>query len=419
MKHIVLLLIFSTGMFTSNSFSQETKKIDQLLFSGQYAEAIPLLEQLVQKDTTNSKLYFRLGKAYQNLNKNSLAKNNYQKAYQLDPNATATLLNLSSCLFSLGNYPDAEKKLIEAKSTNPNNYQIGILLAKTYAIQNKHQKSLEIYQELQVKDSLNPYIYKQIGNLKKKKDDFIGSLEAYLKAYKLNPKDISVLTHTIQLYYEMTAYQQALGIANKGLSIYPNNSLLLKKKAQVLIGLEWYDNALTILKDLKQNKQLSLVENKQLGICYMQTKQYKQAINSFSDCGQTFDKDPIINFYNGICCTRLEQNEKGITYFENAIEYITPSIEAAMHLHLAKAYVTTHQFKKGVEAYKKHLELSDKDPAVYYEMATAYEEFGNNKDKALAYYTKFIQQSANKDEPKYVYAKSRILHIKENIHFKK
>ncbi|MBI9059069.1 MAG: tetratricopeptide repeat protein [Labilibaculum sp.] len=419
MKHIILLFLFCTGMCATQSFSQKTQKVDQLLFSGQYTEAIPLLEQMVQKNDMNSKLYFRLGKAYQFLNKNSLAKDNYQKAYKIDPNSTATLINLSGCLYALGNYPDAEKILIEAKSKSPNNYQIGMLLAKTFAIQNKHQKSLEIYLELNKQDSLNPYIFKQIGSLKKKKLDYIGSLAAYLKAHELNPKDLSVLTHIIQLYYEMTAYQQALAIANKGLDTYPDNSLLLKKKAQVLIGLEWYENALTILEDLKQNKQLSLAENKQLGICFMQTKQYKQAIESFSDCGQTFEKDPMINFYNGVCYARLEQHEKGIAYLENSIFYITPSIKAAMYLHLAKSYGTTRQFKKAIDNYKKHLELDDKDPNVYYEIATTYEEFGDNKDKALAYYTMFIQKSTDKDDDKYVYAKSRILHIKEKIHFQK
>ena len=419
MKHIILLLLFCTGMCATQSFSQKTQKVDQLLFSGQYTEAIPLLEQMVQKDNANSKLYFRLGKAYQFLNKNSLAKDNYQKAYKIDPNSTATLINLSGCLYALGNYPDAEKILIEAKSKSPNNYQIGILLAKTFAIQNKHQKSLDIFLELNERDTLNPYIYKQIGSLKKKKLDYIGSLAAYLKAHKLNPKDLSVLTHIIQLFYEMAGYQQALEMANKGLDTYPGNSLLLKKKAQVLIGLEWYENALSILKELKQNKQLSLAENKQLGICYMQTKQYEQAIKSFYDCGETFEKDPMINFYNGVCYARLEQHKKGITYLENAIFYVTPTIEAAMHLYLAKSYGTTRQFQKAIDAYKKHLELDDKDPNIYYEIATTYEEFGDNKDKALAYYTMFIQKSTDKDDDKYVYAKSRILHIKEKIHFQK
>ncbi len=419
MKHIILLFLFCTGMCISPSFSQKTGKIDQLLFSGQYSDAIPLLEQLIQKDTTNRKIYFQLGKAYQYLNKNNLAKNNYQKAYELDPNSTPTLINLSSCLFSLGNYPDAEKMLLEAKSKTLNNYQLGVLLAKTYAIQNKYQKSLEIYQELNKLDSLNPHILKQIGSLKKKKQDFIGSLASYLKAHELNPKDLSVLTHIIQLYYQMTGYQQALEIANKGLNTYPGNSLMLKKKAQVLIGLEWYDNALSILKDLKNRKQLSSIENKQLGICYMQTKQYEQAIKAFADCGEIYEKDPMINFYNGVCFARLEQQEKSITYLENAIFYVTSPIEASMHLYLAKSYVSTRQFKKAIASYKMHLELDDQNPDVYYEIATTYEEFGDNKDKALIYYTKFIQKSTDKGDDKYSYAKSRILRIKENIHFLK
>jgi len=400
-------------------FCQKTQKADQLLFSGQYTEAIPLLLQMVKKDSLNSTLYFRLGKAYQDLNQNNLAIKNYQKANKTNPNSVATLLNLSSCLYSSGNYPKAEEELVRLQQIDSNNYQANLLLAKTYSVQNKYQESLDIYTKLNQQDSLNPYIHKQMGNLKKRMQNFIGSLASYLKAHDLNPNDLSVLVHIIQQFYEMAAYQQALGYANKGLDTFPNNNMLLKKKAQVLIGLGWYENALTILKDLKARKQLSAAENKQLGICYMQTRQYEQALTAFTNCGPGFEKDPMVNFYTGVCYARLEQHEKGIKFLEDALFYVTPEIKASMHLYLAKSYGITRQFEKSVDSYKKYFEMDNTNPDILYEIATTYEEYGENKNKALAYYSKFIQQSEDKEDPKYEYAKSRILHIKENIHFEK
>jgi tetratricopeptide (TPR) repeat protein len=401
------------------SFSQKTTKIDQLLFSEQYAEAIPLLNEMLAKDSTDSELFFRLGNAYKRLDQDMKAIENYTKAKQLNPNSTAILLNLSSCLFSSGNYPKAEQELVRLQQLYPNNHSVNLLLAKTYSIQNKFQQSLDIYSKLNKQDSLNPNIYKQIGSLKRRMQNFIGSLDAYTKANKLNPNDLSVIVHIAQQLYEMAAYQQALDYISNGLNTFPDNIILLKKKAQVLIGLQWYDNALSILKDLKANHQLTASENRQLGICYMQTRQYEAALKAFNDCGPTFEKDPMINFHTGICYARLDQHEKGIKYLEDALFYITPPIEASIHLFLAKSYGANRQFEKAVESYKKHFEMDNTNPDILYEIATTYEEFGKNKDKALTYYTKFIQQSLNKDDPKYEYAKSRILLIKEHIHFEK
>lgn len=419
MKQFALLLLLSIVINIPASFSQKTTKADELLFSGQCAEAIPLLNEMVKKDSTNSKLYFRLGKAYQLLDQDMKAIENYTKAKQLNPNSTATLLNLSSCLYSSGNYPNAEQELVKLQQLDPNNYSVDLLLAKTYSVQNKYQESLDIYSKLNKQDSLNPNIYKQIGSLKRRMQNFIGSLDSYMKANELNPNDLSVIVHITQQLYEMAAYQQALAYITNGLNTFPNNIILLKKKAQVLIGLEWYDNALTILKELKTDNQLSKAEHKQLGICYMQTRQYEDALKAFAGCGQTFEKDPMINFHTGICYARISQHEKGIKFLENALFYITPPIEASIHLFLAKSYGATRQFEKAVISYQNYFEMDNTNPDILYEIATTYEEFGSNKDNALNYYTQFIQQTNDKDDPKYEYAKSRILHIKENIHFEK
>jgi hypothetical protein len=56
---------------------------------------------------------------------------------------------------------------------------------------------------------------------------------------------------------------------------------------------------------------------------------------------------------------------------------------------------------------------------ILYEIATTYEEFGDNKKKALKYYSQYINQTEDVGGERYEYAKSRILHIKEKIHLEK
>ncbi len=419
MKQFLILVLLSAAINIPTCFSQKITKVDQLLFSERYSEAIPLLIDMIKKDSTNSRLYFALGTAYQRLDKNLEAIENYTKSKQLNPNSSATLINLSSCLYSSGNYPKAEQELVKLQQLDSNNYSVDLLLAKTYSVQNKYQQSLDIYTKLNQKDSLNPDIHKQIGNLKRRMQNFIGSLASYIKANELNPNDLSVIVHIAQQFYDMAAYQQALSYASNGLKVFPGNIMLQKKKAQILIGLEWYDNALTILKELKAANELSDSEHRQLGICYMQTRQYEEALKAFAGCGETYEKDPMINFHTGICYARLDQHLKGIKYLEDALFYITPPIESSMHLYLAKSYCANRQFEKAVKSYQNHYEMDNTNPDILYEIATSYEEFGENKNKALTYYTMFIQQTNDKDDPKYEYAKSRILRIKENIHFEK
>jgi tetratricopeptide (TPR) repeat protein len=191
------------------------------------------------------------------------------------------------------------------------------------------------------------------------------------------------------------------------------------------VGLEWYENALNLFQDLNKRKLLNLNGIKQLGICYMQTRQYEQAITQFLTCitssenGVDYGKDPMLNFYLGVCYSRLDDNKTGIIYLERAIEYITSPITSSIHLYLAKAYSSTKSFDKAVSEYLKHIELDSSNPEVLYEIATTYEEFGDNKQKALNYYSRYIRETDDIGGERYEYAKSRILHIKEKIHFEK
>lgn len=419
MIKLSISLIVALAIFSLKVYPQKVNKIDQLLFSGKYESAIPLLNQLIDKDSTNSQLHFRLGKAYQNLNRNKLAVENYQKAYQLNSKSVPTLINLGNCLYAMGNYPAARNTLQKIQKLDSTNYQGGLLLAKTYTILGSYNKSLNIYERLISKDSLNPYLHKQIGSLKNKTQNYLGSLASYLKAYELNEADLSVILHIMQKFYEMAAYEQALAFANNGLNTFPNNHLILKKKAQCLIGLEWYENALNIFENLNERNKLKLSDYKQLGICYMQTRQYNKAINWLEKYNKAVEKDPMINFYLGICYSRLHDTEKGIKFLEDALFYINPPIKASIHLYLAKAYGANREFEKSVKEYLKNIELDDSNPETLYEIASTYEEFGDNKSKALKYYSKYIQQTSDIGGERYEYAKSRILHIKEKIHFEK
>ncbi|NOU61154.1 tetratricopeptide repeat protein [Marinifilum caeruleilacunae] len=425
MKRFLSTLILLSVILSSSAFSQRTNKVDQLLFTGQYESAIPLLKQLIAKDSTDSKLYFRLGKAYQNLNQYIPAIENYKKAQQFNPNSTANLFNYSNCLYLSGNYPACQKELIKLQSIDSMHYQGNLLLAKTYANLSNYKKGLSIYEKLIERDSLNPYLHKQAGNLKDRMQNYIGSLASYIKAYQLNSKDLSVILNVIQKFYEMQGYEQALEFCNNGLEAYPNNHLIQKKKAQCLVGLEWYENALSIYLDLEKREKLNLTGYKQLGICLMQTRQYQKAIDAFQVCmadeklGMNFGKDPMLNFYLGVCFSRLDDYKNGIMYLENSLDYIIPPIKSSMHLYLAKAYSATREFEKAVTEYKNHFDMDETNPEILYEIATTYEEFGDNKKKALKYYSQYINQTEDVGGERYEYAKSRILHIKEKIHFEK
>lgn len=421
MNKFLIPLFALLVIIPSFASSQKFDKIDRYLFAEQYEEAIPLLESAIKKDSINYKNHFRLGKVYQNLKRYPQATASYQKAHELKPQSKSVLLSLSGSLYNMGSYPNAEKMMMKFQLLDTTNHQANILLAKIHTTQGNYAESIKVYRQILRKDSLNAFAYKQMAGLYNKLNKHIEALANYQKAYNLNPKDLSVTLHLIQSLYDMTGYAGALRYANEGLAVYPNHPLILKKKVKVLIASEWYENALTILKEMDARKQLKIQDYKQLGICYMQTKQYEAALTSFNKvlALKEFMNDPMINFYAGVCCARLHKTPEAIDHLETALHTITPPIKASIHLQLAKSFNANREFAKAVKQYKQSFDIDSKQAKVLYEIATTYEEFGNHKKEALNFYTKYMHMENNKACKNYEYAKSRVLHLKEALHFEK
>ncbi len=416
MKNLLLISL----LLLTHLLQAQNKDIENLLFAGEYQKAIPLIEQQIQQNKNNSKLYFLLAKAYENSNQNKQAIDNYRKAIKLQPNYPVALFNLSSCLFRAGNYNATIDNLKKHNSITKNNLNGNLLLAKTYSTLGEYKKAIGIYNKLIKQDSTNANLYKLLGKTKSRQQDYLGATNAYLKSYKYNKTNLAVIIALAQNFYDMATYKQAIAYINKGLDIYPKNRILLKKKAKCLMGLKWFPIAMLILREMEKKHQLNANGYKMLGICYMQMQgsYIQNALEAFNKCGETYEKDPMLNYYKGYCLLKSNKYKDAIKHLNNAITYITSPSKAAMHLHLAKAYGMTREFEKSIEQYKKSYELNPKKN-ILYEIATTYEEFEKDKKNALKYYTMFVQSTTNKDSKHYEYAKGRILYIKEKIYWEK
>ncbi len=137
-----------------------------------------------------------------------------------------------------------------------------------------------------------------------------------------------------------------------------------------------------------------------------------------NNAGKPYVGDSAFNFFSQLFFLKNKQYNKAIKHLNTALFYITSPSKSDMHLQLAKAYGMIREFAKSIEQYKKSYELNPKNN-ILYEIATTYEELDPDRQKALEFYTKYIQNATQKESKRCEYAKSRILHIKEKIHWEK
>ena len=83
----------------------------QLVEDGKYAEAIPLLEQVVAKDAKNADALNYLGYSNRQLGNNDAALTHYQAALALEPSHRGANEYLGELYLTLGELPKAEERL--------------------------------------------------------------------------------------------------------------------------------------------------------------------------------------------------------------------------------------------------------------------------------------------------------------------
>ena len=115
---LALTLALSGAAYAMGSDSDSSKPMDpayaqakQLVEDGKYADAIPLLEQVVAKDAKNADAFNFLGYSNRQLGNHDAALAHYQQALALEPKHRGANEYLGELYLTLGDLAKAEERL--------------------------------------------------------------------------------------------------------------------------------------------------------------------------------------------------------------------------------------------------------------------------------------------------------------------
>jgi tetratricopeptide (TPR) repeat protein len=152
------------------------------------------------------------------------------------------------------------------------------------------------------------------------------------------------------------------------------------------------------------------------GISLYFSKKEEQALEVLYDCMMSNPNDPIVLFYQSLCCKKLADYPTAEGFMKAAIESATPAYFPEMYHHLGQIYNQERKFEESIGAYQKAYELDTTNYEVLFEIATTYEEFGTHKTLALNFYRNYLIQGGETAR-NINYALTRIERIKEELFF--
>ncbi len=169
-------------------------------------------------------VFYELGKNYEKLKNFSEARENYQKAVQMNPNYFKAHLSLGNVYKSENLSKEAEGEYLKAHSINPGSFEINYNLANLYYGMEKYEEAEKYFQACLVSDPANSDVrlgYAQ--NLVKTGKPAAAEIQ-YKAVLARNPKDAVAMDKLAFLYYRnLKNNEKAKEMFQRLVRTYPNH----------------------------------------------------------------------------------------------------------------------------------------------------------------------------------------------------
>lgn len=437
-KTILLISIIFSGL-TLTCQPASNEEIQTLFLSEKYSQVIEYAHKKLKDDFSNHVIQYYLALAY---------RENYQfeKSIKtcteiLKHNATnkETQKLLAKNYLSLNLYDEAYKIYFDLSRKDTSSIQIKIQLAKLSQKLDKNDLAIDLYKELIAYDSLNSYFYKQLGLCYLKLND-TSALRILEQAVQLNPGDLSLAIKLANKYNDKKYYFNALAVLDFVTPYNKDKFQLYKAKAYTLFLIKENKRAAKNFNKVLQLGDTTRFTLKYLGYAYFEMGNYEDAYKTLKEVFKYDTTDTRVYFHLSIAARKLYKIDESVLFMKKSFKYLLPNKRtmALYYNQAAENYITygarmkikgdfeseRQSYYSAIQNFEFAFQADSIDKRSLYLIATTYDNYLNERTKALAYYLEYkktLKRYPEETDQQYTlrtqHTLSRIQKIREELHF--
>jgi len=201
-------------------FATRMLKAEVLVLKREFAEALTLLDSLIEEQPDNARAYYFKGVAHLGKGETDVGKTALLKTVALEPDGypKARML-LSEIYIKQGDMELAEKESRELLKKDPKDYQVQLILGNALMFQRKTAEAREVFKGLIAAEPQNAVGYFRLGLLDRMEKRPEDAMANFQKALEINPRLMDVFTHVIALMAEKKEFDAALKKCEEQLTI--------------------------------------------------------------------------------------------------------------------------------------------------------------------------------------------------------
>lgn len=288
-------------------------------------------------------------------------------------------------------YPDSmdfEKntEIKDGKSAQISEYSIkGYQFLK----QNEIEKAIESFKNILLLDENNNYALVGLGDSERKRNNFTMAINYYTECLKFHPGNNYALFGLADCYKALNQFHKAIDLWEQYLTHDDRNITVLTRVADAYRKIHDFkqskDLYLRVL-DIEQNNAYALIG---LGHLYYDFKEYRDALYYWTKMYDTNKENLDIRILTSIgnCHRKLRTFDKGVTYFEHALQMDPKNFYALFGL--ADCYRGMNQQYRSIEYWNKILDIDPQNKVILTRIGDAYRNTGDY-NSARDYYNRAL-----------------------------
>ncbi|HEX2958476.1 MAG TPA: tetratricopeptide repeat protein [Chitinispirillaceae bacterium] len=254
-----------------------------LLNSGEYAQSVNQFNQLIKSRPDYPKYYSSLGAAYKKSGRLMQASIAMQTALAKDKQNVATMIDLSQIWIDLKWYQKALHLLEQAEEINPDIPDIYMNRAIALWHLGKTDDAKDCFNRAMKYSSVIQTALINFGNVYFFNKDYRKALSYYKKAHSLDKQNVS-LEYDLALCYEhLGKSKKTLYYYDQFLALAPERTDILYRCADLSVELEMYDDAVYYLKRVIEQRPQEKTAVKKLVDIYAKKLEYDAAISTVEE----------------------------------------------------------------------------------------------------------------------------------------
>lgn len=278
-------------------------------------------------------------------------------------------------------------ELASQKSTDAASQEISELSKKGYLLlkENKVQDAIDAFKKILAIQENNNYALVGLGDCQRKQNNFNEAIEYYSKCLSCHPGNNYALFGLADCYKAINNYHKAIEIWELYLVHDDRNITVLTRVADACRKTKDFKKSKNLylkVLDMEENNAYALIG---LGHLHYDFKEYKDALFYWTRMVDVNPDHVDIRVLTSIgnCHRKLKTFEKGLPFFEKALEKDPKNFYALFGI--ADCFRGLNQQFRSIEYWNKILEIDPKNKVILTRTGDAYRNTGDYKTAADYY----------------------------------